>query len=72
MYSKTGGLADMAGALAKFLSAQAVASGIGPPALSGNAETISDIRPFDWKFDLPFGPDRIGGRIVDWTSRSHV
>ena len=62
-YSKTGGLADMAGALAKFLARGGHEVGLVVPLYRETRERFPDIQPFDWKFDLPFGPDRIGGGL---------
>ncbi len=60
-YSKTGGLADMAGALAKFLACAGHEVGLVTPLYRGTRERFPDVCPFDWKFDLPFGPDRVSG-----------
>lgn len=62
-YSKTGGLADMAGALAKFLARAGHQVGLVTPLYRETRERFADIRPFDWKFDLPFGPDRVQGGV---------
>ncbi len=64
-YAKTGGLADMVGALAKFLARAGHQVGLVTPLYAGTREQFPDIKPFDWKFDLPFGPDRISGGV--WT-----
>jgi starch synthase len=62
-YSKTGGLADMAGALAKFLARGGHEVGLVLPLYQETRKRFPDIQQFDWKFDLPFGPDRIGGGL---------
>ncbi|HUD48261.1 MAG TPA: glycogen synthase GlgA [Candidatus Baltobacteraceae bacterium] len=65
-YSKTGGLADMVGALAKFLARAGHQVGLVTPLYRGTRERFPDMRPFDWKFDLPFGPDRVDAGV--WIS----
>jgi starch synthase len=67
-YSKTGGLADMVGALAKFLARAGHQVGLVTPLYRETRERFPDIRPFDWKFDFPFGPDRIAGGV--WISEA--
>ncbi|HEX4123007.1 MAG TPA: glycogen synthase GlgA [Verrucomicrobiae bacterium] len=62
-YSKTGGLADMVGALAKFLARAGHRVGLVTPLYREVRERFPALQPFDWKFDLPFGPDRIGGGV---------
>src|SRR5947207_632534 len=54
-YSKTGGLADMAGALAKALALAGLRVGLVTPLYSGILENFSDIQPMDWRVDLPLG-----------------
>ncbi len=67
-YSKTGGLSDMVGALAKFLARDGHQVGLVTPLYRGIRERFPEIRPFDWKFDFPFGPDRISGSV--WISEA--
>jgi starch synthase len=67
-YSKTGGLADMVGALAKFLARAGHQVGLVTPLYRGTRERFPDIRAFDWKLDLPFGPDRVAGGV--WISEA--
>jgi starch synthase len=64
-YSKTGGLADMVGALAKFLARAGHTVGLVTPLHRGIRESLADLRPFDWKLDLPLGPGPVAGKI--WT-----
>ena len=52
-YSKTGGLADMVGALAKFLARAGHQVGLVTPLYRATRERFPDIRQFDWKLDLP-------------------
>jgi starch synthase len=67
-YSKTGGLADMAGALAKFLAREGHQIGLVTPLYRGIRERFPDIHPFDWKFDFPLGTDWINGGV--WISEA--
>ncbi|HZM03758.1 MAG TPA: glycogen synthase GlgA [Candidatus Saccharimonadales bacterium] len=64
-YSKTGGLADMVGALAKFLARAGHQVGLVTPLYRGIAERFPDLHPFDWNLDLPLGFGRIQGSV--WT-----
>ena len=55
-YSKTGGLADMVGALAKFLAPRRPPGRGGHAALSrACASVLPALQPLDWKLDLPLG-----------------
>ncbi|HUD84355.1 MAG TPA: glycogen synthase GlgA [Candidatus Saccharimonadales bacterium] len=67
-YSKTGGLADMVGALAKFLARAGHQVGLVTPLYRATRERFPDIRQFDWKLDLPLGPDRVSGGV--WISEA--
>ncbi|MGA2177797.1 MAG: glycogen synthase GlgA [Verrucomicrobiota bacterium] len=67
-YSKTGGLADMVGALAKFLARAGHQVGLVTPLYRGLRDLFPDLRPFDWKLELPLGPDRVAGSV--WTRES--
>jgi starch synthase len=62
-YSKTGGLADMVGALAKFLARAGHTVGVVTPLYAGLREKLPGLRPLDWKLDLPLGPARVAGKI---------
>jgi len=64
-YSKTGGLADMVGALAKFLARAGHQVGVVTPLYRGVRERFPTLRPLDWKLDLPLGTGRVAGSI--WT-----
>jgi starch synthase len=64
-YSKTGGLADMVGALAKFLARAGHAVGVVTPLYRGLREKWPEMRLLDWKLDLPLGEGRVSGKI--WT-----
>ena len=64
-YSKTGGLADMVGALAKSLAAEGHQVGIVTPLYRGVRDRFPKIKRFDWKMDLPLGQDHYPGQV--WT-----
>jgi starch synthase len=66
-YSKTGGLADMVGALAKFLARAGHEVRLVTPLYRGLRERFPDIRPFDWDLNLPLGPAWVRGKV--WTRR---
>ena len=64
-YSKTGGLADMVGALAKALARAGHQVGIVTPLYGPIRGRFPDLQKFDWHMDLPLGPARV---IADvWT-----
>ena len=54
-YSKTGGLADMVGALGKVLARAGHEAGIVTPLYRGIREKFPEMRRVDWQFDLPLG-----------------
>ena len=64
-YSKTGGLADMVGALAKSLARRGHQVGVVTPLYRGIRERFPEIHPFDWRLELPLGPQTIRGNV--WT-----
>jgi starch synthase len=64
-YSKTGGLADMVGALAKFLARAGHKVGVVTPLYRGIQEKFPDIKWFDWNINLPLGDKWAQGEI--WT-----
>jgi len=66
-YSKSGGLADMVGALAKALAAQGHEVVAVTPLYRGIREKFADITPFDWRLDLPLGNARVQGGV--WMRR---
>jgi starch synthase len=67
-YSKTGGLADMAGALAKSLANAGLQVGLVTPLYKGILENFPDLRRFDPGIDLPLGTSRVRAEILqrDW------
>ena len=62
-YSKTGGLADMAGALAKSLAHHGNQVGVVTPLYRGMRERFPDIKKLDWQLDLQLGPRWVHGEI---------
>ena len=58
-YSKTGGLADMVGALGKALARAGHEVGIVTPLYRGIREKFPGMRRVDWQFDLPLGTQRV-------------
>lgn len=62
-FSKTGGLADMVGALGKALAAAGVDTQIITPLYRGIPEARPEIEKTDFVFDLPLGHDRIRGGL---------
>ena len=62
-YSKSGGLADMVGALAKFLAGAGHQVGVVTPLYRGIRERFPQIEPFDWTLDLPMGDRREQGKV---------
>src|SRR3954471_15099762 len=64
-YSKTGGLADMVGALAKTLAREGNQVGLVTPLYSGIRERYPDLRLHPLKLDVALGASRIQAEI--WT-----
>lgn len=62
-YSKTGGLADMTGALGKALARLGHQVGIVKPLFRGVRERFPQIRRVDWRFDLPLGAKRVDAEL---------
>ncbi|HET7625176.1 MAG TPA: glycogen synthase GlgA [Verrucomicrobiae bacterium] len=62
-YSKTGGLADMVGALAKTLARGGHEVGLVTPLYSGIRERFPEIKPLHFPLDLPLGANRVEGEI---------
>ncbi|HZV34677.1 MAG TPA: glycogen synthase GlgA [Verrucomicrobiae bacterium] len=62
-YSKTGGLADMAGALAKSLAHAGNRVGVVTPLYRGIREKFPSIVKMDWRLDLPLGNRTIHGEV---------
>jgi starch synthase len=62
-YSKTGGLADMVGALAKTLARAGHQARIVTPLYWGIQQQFPNIRRADWWFDLPLGGKRVQAEL---------
>src|SRR5690348_11795805 len=62
-YSKTGGLADMVGALGKTLARAGHEVRIVTPLYRGLLEKYSQIKHEDWRFDLPLGTRQVQGQL---------
>src|SRR5437867_8870509 len=65
-YSKTGGLADMVGALGKTLARAGHQVGLITPLYKDIPERFPEITPNGMKLDLPLGPARVQGEIWSW------
>ena len=63
-YSKTGGLADMVGALARSLANAGLQVSLVTPLYKGILENFPDLRPFDRGIDLPLGTRRVHVEIL--------
>jgi starch synthase len=64
-YSKSGGLADMVAALAKALGRAGHRVGLVTPLYRGIRERFPGIQWFDYRIDVPLGPDRVHAEV--WT-----
>jgi len=62
-YSKTGGLADMTGALAKTLARRGHQVGLVTPLYQGIRERFPGMRRLDWVLDFPLGRARAKGGV---------
>ncbi|HEY5296872.1 MAG TPA: glycogen synthase GlgA [Verrucomicrobiae bacterium] len=62
-FSKTGGLADMVGALGKALAHAGHEARIVTPLYRGLREQFPQIKKEDWQFDLPLGTNRVRGEL---------
>src|SRR3954447_22110300 len=62
-YSKSGGLADMAGALGKALGRAGHQVGIVTPLYRSVRENFPELRPFAWDMNLPLGAKFQRGRV---------
>lgn len=64
-FSKTGGLADMVGALAKTLAGFGHRVGLVTPLYSGLREKFPKIKKLNWDINLPLGPGQVAAEV--WT-----
>ncbi len=62
-FSKTGGLADMAGALARALARAGIQVALVTPLYRGIRERYPEIRHFDYQLDLPLGAGRVQAQV---------
>ncbi|MDE3068847.1 MAG: glycogen synthase GlgA [Verrucomicrobiota bacterium] len=62
-FSKTGGLADMAGALGKTLARAGHEARLVTPLYPRVREQFPEIRRVDWRFDLPLGARRVQAEL---------
>ena len=62
-YSKTGGLADMVGALAKTLAREGHQVGLITPLYAGVRKHFPQLTPLDLPLEFPLGPQFVAGRI---------
>jgi len=62
-FSKSGGLADMVGALAKTLAAQGHKVGVVTPLYRGIREKFPGLQHFDWQLHLPLDADYLPGGV---------
>ncbi len=65
-YSKTGGLADMVGALAKFLARAGNQVGVVTPLYRGILEKYPEIKRLDWDINLPLGSTFIQAEVLTY------
>ncbi len=63
-YSKTGGLADMVGALGKFLARAGHTVGMVTPLYGGVREKLPGLQSLDWKLELPLGPEKVEAKVL--------
>jgi starch synthase len=71
-FSKTGGLADMVGALAKFLAKAGHTVGVVTPLYGAAKVDRSLLQPLEWRLDLPVGHRVIHGSIKTLTTAEGV
>jgi starch synthase len=64
-YSKTGGLGDMVGAMAKALAKQGAEVGLVTPLYRGVRERYADLEPLEGRIKLPLGYEAVQAEV--WT-----
>ena len=62
-FSKTGGLADMVGALGKALARAGHEARVVMPLYLGILERFPQMQRLNWQFDLPLGPNRVQAEL---------
>jgi starch synthase len=71
-YSKSGGLADMVGALAKALGRAGHQVGLVTPLYRGIREIVPELERFDYHIDVPMGPGRMTAQVFSATPEKNV
>jgi starch synthase len=71
-FSKTGGLADMVGALGKALSQAGHEARIVTPLYRGILEQFPKIQRVEWQFDLPLGDKHEGAELFALEAAEHL
>jgi starch synthase len=71
-YSKTGGLGDMLGAMAKSLTHSGVETTVVTPLYRGLLERFPEIRPLGWRIHLPLGEKWIEGEVYTHEPEAHL
>src|ERR1043166_3028375 len=69
-YSKTGGLADMVGALAKTLVRCGHHVGLVTPLYAGVRNRFQDLERIDLPLNFPVGPRHVAGSV--WVQQTHA
>jgi starch synthase len=67
-YSKTGGLGDMVGALAKALARAGHRTCVVTPLYSGVRERLPGLRKLDLSFEVPLGLETLSGEVWSYTA----
>jgi starch synthase len=65
-FSKTGGLADMVGALARALAKEGHEVRVVTPLYRGIREKLPKLRQADWYFGLPLGDEHVAGGLWEY------
>ncbi|MCX8090287.1 MAG: glycogen synthase GlgA [Verrucomicrobiae bacterium] len=71
-FSKTGGLADMVGALAKAAARAGHEVGVVSPLYRGIRERFPAVRRVEWHLELPLGGQRVGGELWAFSPESRL
>jgi starch synthase len=71
-YSKTGGLADMAGAMAKFLVHAGCQVVLVTPLYSQIRARYPELQRLDWRLDLPLGGRMVSGKVCVLQPMHHL
>ena len=71
-YSKTGGLGDMLGAMAKSLAQSGAEITVVTPLYQGLRERFPEIRPMGWRIHLPLGHAWVEGEVYTSEPGAHL